>query len=279
MARRGFLDYVLGGAVGGLEGLAQRRAAEAEQKRLDEATSRQRMLDTISLINSGYNPEGFSQDMPGATPRPAFDTQTVGGRKFTRTMSPSQQQHMEDVQKEQAMSRSKKLDASLRPPKEEARLPFRYTEGERGQNIFNPNDGTSTYQPYAEGFSLRKPVGRSGGTGGLSAKTMDAMRTAEAWFNAPNNDPAQVKLARDVFVALRESRPDAAPQELMLDAYNAVKEQMKMANTAAQISQRQRSNQPKAGGRTLGAPPGMAKPAAEDDVLGAAFDNYKKGGK
>jgi hypothetical protein len=66
----------------------------------------------------------------------------------------------------------------------------------------------------------------------------------------------------------------------MLDSYNAVNAQMKMANTAAQIDQRGRSNLPKAGGRTLSNPPGMKKPAAaEEDDLGAAFDNYKKGGR
>ena len=277
MARRGFggtaLRAALGAVTGVAEGLQQRDVVAAEKKRMADAADRQAMLDSIALINADYLPEGVSMDAPGAAPRPAFDTQTVGGRKFTRTMSPSQRQHMDAVERERAENRSKRLDASLKPA---ANLPLRYTEGETGISVFNPKDGTSTFQPYAKGFTPKK-TGSS--AGGLSAKTRDAMRTAEAWFNAPNCNPAQVKLARDVYVALRESRPDAAPQELMLDSYNAVKEQMKMANTAAQIDQRQRSNQPKAGGRTLSNPPGMTKPAAEDDVLGAAFDNYKKGGK
>ena len=159
MARRGFLDYVLGGAVGGFEGLAQKRAAEEEKKRMEEAATRQRMLDTVSLLNAGYDPEGFSQDMPGATPRPAFDTQMVGTRKFTRSMSPRQMKHMEDVQDEQAKTRSKRLDASLKPA---ANLPLRYTEGKTGINVFNPNDGTSTNQPYAKGFTPNKPAERAG---------------------------------------------------------------------------------------------------------------------
>lgn len=276
MARRGFLDYVLGGAVGGLEGLAQKRAAEEERKRMEEAATRQRMLDTVSLLNAGYDPEGFSQDMPGATPRPAFDTQMVGGRKFTRSMSPRQMKHMEDVQDEQAKTRSKRLDASLQVPKVPTPRALRYTPGEMGQDVYDPDAGTSTYQPYAEGYTPKK-TGSS--AAGPSAKMREAMRTAEAWFNAPNSNPAQVKLARDIFVALRESRPDATPQELFLDSYNAVNAQMKMANTAAQIDQRGRSNLPKAGGRTLSNPPGMKKPVVEDDELGAAFDNYKKGGK
>ena len=47
MARRGILDYVLGGAVGGLEGLAQQRAAEDEKKRLNEALARQQGMDAM----------------------------------------------------------------------------------------------------------------------------------------------------------------------------------------------------------------------------------------
>ena len=276
MARRGFLDYVLGGAVGGLEGLAQKRAAEEEKKRMEEAATRQRMLDTVSLLNAGYDPEGFSMDAPGATPRPVFDTQMVGTRKFTRSMSPGQTKHMEDVQKERAENRSKRLDASLLVPKVPTPRALRYTEGANGISVYNPDTGTSTFQPYPKGYTPKK-TGSS--AAGPSAKMREAMRTAEAWFNAPNSNPAQVKLARDIFVALRESRPDATPQELFLDSYNAVNAQMKMANTAAQIDQRGRSNLPKAGGRTLSNPPGMKKPVVEDDELGAAFDNYKKGGK
>ena len=51
MARRGFLDYVLGGAVGGLEGLAQQRAAEEEKKRMADAAA---MDQARFLISSGF---------------------------------------------------------------------------------------------------------------------------------------------------------------------------------------------------------------------------------
>lgn len=51
MARRGFLDYVLGGAVGGLEGLAQKRAAEEERKRMADAAA---MDQARFLISSGF---------------------------------------------------------------------------------------------------------------------------------------------------------------------------------------------------------------------------------
>mgnify|MGYP003631659188 CR=1 FL=1 len=51
MARRGFLDYVLGGAVGGFEGLAQKRAAEEEKKRMADAAA---MDQARFLISSGF---------------------------------------------------------------------------------------------------------------------------------------------------------------------------------------------------------------------------------
>lgn len=163
MARRGFggtaLRAALGAVTGVAEGMQQRQVVADERKRMDEAAARTRMLDTISLLNAGYDPEGVSQDMPGATPRPAFDTQMVGTRKFTRSMSPRQMKHMEDVQDEQAKTRSKRLDASLKPA---ANLPLRYTEGKTGINVFNPNTGTSTNQPYAEGFTPNKPAERAG---------------------------------------------------------------------------------------------------------------------
>ena len=275
------LRVALGAVAGGLEGRSQQQSVEAEKKRMADAADRQAMLDALAmedraqakedrlrsqrerLLGGGYVREGM--DMPGATPRKAVNTEMVGGERFSVYETPQQMARRAAIE-----------EATLKAKFNPTRLPLRYTEGETGINVFSPSGGTSTFQPYAKGFTPKK-TGSS--AGGLSAKTRDAMRTAEAWFNAPNSNPAQVKLARDVFVALRESRPDAAPQELMLDSYNAVKEQMKMANTAAQIDQRQRSNQPKAGGRTLSNPPGMTKPAAEDDVLGAAFDNYKKGGK
>ena len=72
MARRGLLDYFLGGAVGGLEGLAQQRAAEAEKKRMADALARQQGLDAMDrarfLMSSGFRvaPEAYSTEDPAA---------------------------------------------------------------------------------------------------------------------------------------------------------------------------------------------------------------------
>ena len=65
MARRGFLDYVLGGAVGGLEGLAQKRAAEEERKRMADAAA----MDQARLLmqlNYRVAPDAYDTEDPAA---------------------------------------------------------------------------------------------------------------------------------------------------------------------------------------------------------------------
>jgi hypothetical protein len=72
MARRGILDYVLGGAVGGLEGLAQQRAAEDEKKRMADALARQQGIDAMDrarfLMQSNFRiaPEAYTTEDPAA---------------------------------------------------------------------------------------------------------------------------------------------------------------------------------------------------------------------
>lgn len=65
MARRGFLDYVLGGAVGGLEGLAQKRAADEERKRMADAAA----MDQARLLmqlNYRVAPDAYDTEDPAA---------------------------------------------------------------------------------------------------------------------------------------------------------------------------------------------------------------------
>jgi hypothetical protein len=113
MARRGILDYILGGTVGGLEGLAQQRAAEDEKKRMADALARQTRMDTEAaedrtyaredreqakkdrfrsqrerLLTGGYVPKGM--DMPGATPRKAVSTEMVDGQEYNLYSTPRQ---------------------------------------------------------------------------------------------------------------------------------------------------------------------------------------------
>ena len=65
MARRGFLDYVLGGAVGGLEGLAQKRAAEEERKRMADAAAMDRAR-LLMQLNYRVAPDAYDTEDPAA---------------------------------------------------------------------------------------------------------------------------------------------------------------------------------------------------------------------
>ena len=218
MARRGFgstaLRAALGAVTGVAEGLQQRDVVAAEKKRMADAADRQAMLDSITLINSGYLPEGVSMDAPGAAPRPAFDTQTVGGRKFTRTMSPSQQQHMDAVERERAENRSKRLDASLKPV---ATPPLRYTEGESGINVFNPKDGTSTFQPYAKGYTPKSTAGSG------KAEPSDATKRqlGNQYMASQARNPALMAALQNTF----SNDPEAATDP-GLAAYDLMKSKM-----------------------------------------------------
>ena len=165
MARRGFLDYVLGGAVGGLEGLAQKRAAEEEKKRMADALARQVRMDAMmmedratekedreqakkdrlrsqrqSLLAGGYLPTG--RDMPGATPRRPVSTETVDGQEFALYSTPRQlalQAAMEDAQ----------LKARFKP---EFRTPIS-TVGETGVSLINPETGKTQFVKFPAGFT------------------------------------------------------------------------------------------------------------------------------
>jgi hypothetical protein len=213
------LQLALGSVGSGIQGYAQARAQREEQEARDKertaAADRQRMMDSITLLNADYLPEGVSMDAPGATPRPAFDTQTVGGRKFTRAMSPRQTQHMDAVEKERAENRSKRLDASLKPV---ATPPLRYTEGEGGINVFSPKDGTSTFQPYAKGFTPKKPVERSG-----KAEPSDATKRqlGNQYMASQARNPSLMAALQNTF----SNDPEAAADP-GLAAYDLMKSKM-----------------------------------------------------
>jgi hypothetical protein len=88
MARRGILDYVLGGAVGGLEGLAQQRAAEDEKKRMADAANRQAMLDALALGDRGFTESGVRQERTKAA-TPAIGAMLNTAMSMGRGAAPS----------------------------------------------------------------------------------------------------------------------------------------------------------------------------------------------
>jgi hypothetical protein len=124
--------------------------------------------------------------------------------------------HMEDVQDEQAKTRAKRLDASLLVPKVPTPRALRYTEGETGISVYDPDKGTSTFQPYPKGYKP-KPAGGSGAGGG-SQPTQEELDEAEAAFNSPFR-----KEMAPIMSAFRTRGDKRPPQVLMLAAYRAVK--------------------------------------------------------
>lgn len=172
------LQLALGSVGSGIQGYAQARAQreeqerkqaelEQEQSRVAAAFERQSRMDTMAmedreqakqdrlqaqraaLLKGGYVPTGM--DMPGATPRKAVSTEMVDGQEYNLYSTPRQlamQAAMEEA------ARKAKFDPTTPP--------IRYTEGEGGLNVFNPKTGTSTFQPFAKGFTPKKPAERSG---------------------------------------------------------------------------------------------------------------------
>jgi hypothetical protein len=99
MARRGILDYILGGAVGGLEGLAQQRAAEDEKKRMADALARQQgidaessrrqaMMDALALGEKGFTEAGVRQERTKAA-TPAIGAMLNTAMSMGRGAAPS----------------------------------------------------------------------------------------------------------------------------------------------------------------------------------------------
>jgi hypothetical protein len=191
MARRGFLDYVLSGAVGGLEGLAQQRAAEDEKKRIADALERQGRMDAMtaedratekedreqskkdrlrsqrqSLLAGGYLPTG--RDMPGATRRQPVSTETVDGQEFALYSTPRQlalQTAMEEAQ----------LKARFKP---EFRTPIS-TVGETGVSLINPETGKTQFVKFPAGFTPKKASAGDENKAGIGKIIANAGRILE----------------------------------------------------------------------------------------------------
>jgi hypothetical protein len=218
MARRGFLDYVLSGAVGGLEGLAQQRAAEDEKKRIADALERQGRMDAMtkedratekedreqakkdrlrsqrqSLLAGGYLPTG--RDMPGATPRRPVSTETVDGQEFALYSTPRQlalQAAMEDAQ----------LKARFKP---EFRTPIS-TVGETGVSLINPETGKTQFVKFPAGFTPRDQSDKAK-SAGISSVIAGAGKIVAA-------SRAEEKMAETQLAALDRNRPDPYKLEM-----------------------------------------------------------------
>ena len=191
--------------------------------------------------------------MPGATPRKAVSTEVVDGKRYSLYSTP-QQMAIQAAMEEAA------LKAKFKPKDE-------LTAWERQQAADKAADRASR-ERIASG---RSSGGTSGGAAGMKPQTAtDATKEGQG-----------LKFLKD----------NASNQEVMLVLQKAFEENSALADRPGLIGyglmqQAERkakadaASKPRAGGRSLSAPPGMTKPAAaEDDDLGSAYDNYMKGGK
>jgi hypothetical protein len=146
MARRGILDYVLGGAVGGLEGLAQQRAAEDEKKRMAAALARQTEQDTlakgtamIARVQSGVRPyqpdEQLGEDerladIPGLGKMVIGQSQadrTAAQRALTAATATQKQQEYNDRGVYETLTRT--INPDTRKPFIDPTVPFEQSRG------------------------------------------------------------------------------------------------------------------------------------------------------
>jgi hypothetical protein len=269
MARRGFggtaLRAALGAVTGVAEGLQQRQVVADEKKRMADALARQTKMDTlaaedrtqaqqdrlqaqrVALLKSGYVPEGM--DMPGATPRKAVSTEVVDGQRYSMYSTPRQM--------------------AMQAAMEEAAL----------KNKFKPKDELSAWERQQAADKAADRASReriasgraSSGAGGMKPQTAtDATKEGQGLkFLKDNANSQEVML---VLQKAFEENPALADRPGLI-GYGLMQQAERKAKADA-------ASKPRAGGRSLSAPPGMTKPAAaKEDDLDAAFDYYTKGGK
>jgi hypothetical protein len=240
MARRGILDYVLGGAVGGLEGLAQQRAAEDEKKRMADALERQGRADRLQAVMSGMIPSASfdasnmvtgTPDMPGATPRPPAYEDTFGGQKFVMPELPGIKAHREKIESAQRVKASEIVKrtaltsawtaagatpeqamayagAGIEPPANRLAAPEKQLKPWQKEGF----DSEAEYRA----FHARDP--KPAKEGASTQPTQEELDEAEAAFNSPLGRAMGPVMA--AFRARGDRRP---PQVLMLAAYRSLK--------------------------------------------------------
>jgi hypothetical protein len=194
------LRAALGAVSGGLEGARMQQAAEEEKKRLADVLARQTRMDTAaqedraeakadrlrnqrqSLLAGGYVPTG--RDMPGATPRQAVNTETVGGQDFALYSTPMQ--------------------LAMQSAKEAAEL----------KNKFNPETMTLYQSEMIRQRELDR-ASRERASGKASAKD-DSDKTSKAGIDKVIAGAGKIiaasrneeKMAETQLAALDRSRPD-----------------------------------------------------------------------
>lgn len=95
------LQAILGGVAGGASGIAEVREARRLEEERKAQAERQARADRLAYISAGFAPEAQAgrMDMPGATPRKPFMTETLpSGERMVMQESPEQTAHRQQMQ-------------------------------------------------------------------------------------------------------------------------------------------------------------------------------------
>jgi hypothetical protein len=198
------------------------------------------------LLGSGYVPEGL--DMPGATPRKAVNTEVVDGTRYSAYQTPRQMAM-------QAAIEEAELKAKMTP--EPKMTPY------QSETIRQREADRKSREKIAEGRA-------STGAAGMKPPTAtDATKEAQGIKFLNENRGQEVMLALQKAI---EDNPALADRPGLV-GYGLMQQAERKARVDA-------AGKPKAGGRSLSAPPGTTKPAAaEADVFDTEWEKYNKGGK
>jgi hypothetical protein len=275
------LQLALGSVGSGIQGYGQARAAREEQERQAEVFKRQQEMDTenrqfriAELMSQGFeagdnppqprnaSPVGNAlatasggSALPPPTPavQPALArsgparTVTVGNQKYT--LRETSEERRERLGEERAVADQKKLDAEILKAEKKATLEQQRLDKLADDALKGGPRSKAAVKLALENASAYKAIFDDQSGGASSAKRdqrMEDTRTAEAWFNTPIADPQQRKQVAAIFNNLRAAKPNAPPQELILDTFNAVKASAGLENTRAQTAQRSQAAQPSA---------------------------------
>ena len=272
------LQLALGSVGSGIQGYGQARAQREEQERQAEMFKRQQEMDAenrqfrvAELMAQGFETEDNSpQPSPVGNaltaassgtalppPTPAVQTAlarsgpartvTVGNQKYT--LRETSEERRERLSEERAVADQKKLDAEILKAEKKATLEQQRLDKLVDDALKGGPKSKAAVKLALENASAYKAVFDDQSGGASSAKRdqrVEDTRTAEAWFNTPIADPQQRKQVASIFNNLRAAKPNAAPQELILDTFNAVKASAGLENTRAQAAQRAQSAQPSA---------------------------------
>jgi len=266
------LQLALGSVGSGIQGYGQAKSLREEQERQAKVFKEQQDMNAESnnfrlaeLMTQGFErspvgpafnaasgnaaPGAVGMPMPPAAAQAAIASASAGGARPPRTITVGGQTlTLRETASERAERRADELrketktETDKKATAEEARLVKLVADAQKGgaksaAGLRLALENAAAYKAIFEDPS-----------GGLSAarqdKKAEELRTAEAYFNTPINDPKELKEVRATFVRLRAAKPNASPQELMLDVYNARKASADLNNVRAQAAQRSQSAQP-----------------------------------